>query len=114
MVGRAATCGLAFDKDAPTYDPAWATGPLHESRNGFYRLLPPYTRPIGVGDPRSEYAASSAVERHKRGEYTPPGLSAYLEGPHRTMQLDPRFFAKLMGAWIAMGFRASISKLAAP
>ncbi|HET6653031.1 MAG TPA: DUF2235 domain-containing protein [Nocardioides sp.] len=90
MVGRAATCGLAFDKDAPTYDPAWATGPLHESRNGFYRLLPPYTRPIGVGDPRSEYAASSAVERHKRGEYTPPGLSAYLEGPHRTMQLDPR------------------------
>ena len=90
LVERAGRCGLAFNEDAPTYDPAWVTGPLHESRRGLYRLLPPSPRQIGVNDRRSEYAASSAVERYERGGYTPPGLSTFLSGPHQTTALDPR------------------------
>ena len=88
LVQRAARSGLALNDEAPGYDPAWVTGPLHESRRLLFRLTPAYSRPIGVTDPSSEYAASTAVERHGRGGYAPRALTAYLGGRHRTVDVE--------------------------
>ena len=100
MVNRAHTCGLAFDTDAfapfppvgaetqrhdaetqrhtGRYVDPNALGQLHESRKGFYRLLPRFVRRTGVTD-HYEYVASSAVERHQRlTTYAPPSLVEYL------------------------------------
>jgi len=87
LTDRARSCGLAFKNDAEDLDPSWAVGPIHESRNGFYRVLPPYSRPIGTVDPEHEFVASTAVERHGKGGYEPTGLTTYLRGAARTMQL---------------------------
>jgi uncharacterized protein (DUF2235 family) len=87
MRDRASSCGLEFLNPEPPLDPRWAYGRLHESDKGIYRLLRPYHRPIGTTDPAHEFVASTAVERHDRGGYSPPGLVTYLAGPHQTMQI---------------------------
>lgn len=69
----------------PTPDPL---GPVHESRTGFYRLLKPWSRPIGRPVPPAdtcESASSAAVERHGTTAYAPRNLVDYLAGaPHVT------------------------------
>lgn len=106
MVERARGSGLRFDPDAfgpcragdPAPSDVDATlrsrtcvtpdplGDQHDSRTGFYRLISPYDRRLGVADPRHEYVASSAVERFKNTPaYEPPGLLAYLDGEHQVM-----------------------------
>ena len=88
MTEKARSCGLAFTDGPTARDPAWTEGRVHESDQSFFRLLKPYTRPIGAVDPTHEYAASTAVERHKAGGYAPPGLTAYLRVPdHQVMEL---------------------------
>ena len=101
MADRARSCGLGLRSDAfPTVAPAGATnevvvvgpdamGELHDSRTAFYRLVPPFVRPIGEKDPVHEYAASTAAERHNKDpHYAPPGLVAYLAGDHKVMDVD--------------------------
>lgn len=91
MADRARSCGLTFLAGAfPATRPAGsadevvivrpdAMGQLHESRKGFYRLLPALDRPIGAKDPVHEYVAATAVLRHERDpRYAPPRLIAYL------------------------------------
>jgi hypothetical protein len=90
MVDRARSCGLAFGNGA--FDPLGARdamGQAHESRTKFYKLLPPFIRPIGVKDAPHESAASSALERLKDHDsaYSPRGLVTYLNGPHRETQV---------------------------
>jgi uncharacterized protein (DUF2235 family) len=90
MVERARSCGLAFQPDSfadwrvdVEPDPL---GELHKSRTGFYRMVPPFDRALGVTDRIHEYVASSAVERHKRlEEYAPAGLVTYLDGDPQIM-----------------------------
>jgi len=83
MIDRAGSCGLAVGKIPLAPDPK---GPQHETRTKWYKLLPPYVRPIGAKDKDAshESAASTAVERHKAADlaYSPRGLVAYLDGPH--------------------------------
>ncbi|MUL48782.1 DUF2235 domain-containing protein [Mycobacterium sp. CBMA293] len=108
MVNRARSCGLAFSPDAfphgssgsaPLPDDATMPestsvhpnplGLLENSRTGFYRLIAPFRRPIGLNDPRHEYASSTAVERHDQvPDYAPPRLVAYLRGNHQVMPVD--------------------------
>jgi uncharacterized protein (DUF2235 family) len=114
MMDRAAKCGLAFDAQAfapssgaagtpDTYvgDPL---GQLHESRKGFYKLLRPYMRCLGMTDAAHEYVASSAVQRHDQmPAYAPPKLVAYLNNSaHQVCQVSPRprkeFYAATSGA----------------
>ena len=103
MVDRASACGLVFKADAfaplpPSEDETLrhtgryvvpdALGQLHESRTGFYRLLPPLVRSLGVTDHRHEYVASSAIERRRRmPAYAPPGLVTYLDRAHQVTQV---------------------------
>jgi hypothetical protein len=86
MVDRAASCGLAFNNGTFRPNPPAAPDPKgqqHETRTRFYKLVPPYVRPIGAKDAAHESVASSAVERHKADPgYAPRGLVAYLDGPH--------------------------------
>ncbi len=101
MADRARFCGLGLRPDGfPSVVPAGATneavvvrpdamGELHESRTAFYRLLPPFVRPIGKKDPVHEYAASTAMQRRaKDPRYAPPGLVAYLGRPHHVMDVE--------------------------
>ena len=67
--------------------PNLSMGPDHDSRTGLYRLLPPSHRTLGVKDPAHEYAASTAVERHKKSTYAPHNLTAYLDRPHQEMPI---------------------------
>lgn len=102
MADRARSCGLGFEDDA--FDDAVTSrrgpageeiavrpdpmGVLHDSRSGYYKLLPPLHRQIGVTDPAQEYAASSAVLRtEKDPDYAPENLGAYLAGQHHVMEL---------------------------
>ncbi len=103
MVDRARACGLAFEAEAfsrlPSGDAATpqhtgsglvpdALGQLHESRTGFYRLVPPFVRNLGVTDVSHEYVASSAVERHQQLQsYAPSGLVTYLGHADEVMQV---------------------------
>jgi uncharacterized protein (DUF2235 family) len=95
LAEQARSHGLALD-DRPVAldgngDDDGVQGAIHESRNAFYRLLPPYTRPVGATDLVSEYAASTAVDRLDGGDYAPPGLTAYLDRPgHQVMPLGRR------------------------
>lgn len=84
MTERARSCGIAF-RDDPGTPPgrANAFASLHDSRTGAYRLFRAYQRRLGVADPDHESPASTAVARHDAGQYAPPGLVAYLAGPHR-------------------------------
>jgi uncharacterized protein (DUF2235 family) len=109
IVERARRSGLRFDPDAfgrcragdPAPSDVDATlhsrtcvtpdplGDQHNSRNGFYRLFPPYDRKLGVTDARHEYVASSAVARYKNvPSYAPPGLVAYLDGEPQITPAD--------------------------
>jgi uncharacterized protein (DUF2235 family) len=61
----------------------------HNSRTGFYRLIPAYDRKLGVTDPQHEYVAMSAVERYKNlPSYAPAGLVEYLDGEPQFMPID--------------------------
>ena len=106
MVDRATSCGVSFDptafrtlagdqsEDDDTVRSRTAVTPdpfvtPHDSRTGFYRLLPRYIRPIGKTDPSHEYVASSAAMSYD--ETVPgkrPGLAAYLDGGGQIMQVD--------------------------
>lgn len=101
MADRARSCGLTFQADAfpsipvPAAREATLTvqpdpfGPLHDSRIAFFRLIPALHRPIGVADPKHEYAASSAVQRREKDPgYAPPALVSYLSGNHQVMDVD--------------------------
>ena len=91
MADRVQSCGLAFQPKAfqgalqfgPGYtvdvDPD-VTGPIHESRSGFWKLLPAYIRPIGLQDPDHERVAPAALERYETDSgYRPPNLTSYLD-----------------------------------
>lgn len=80
LTERARHCGLAM-RDDPARDHALA--PLHDSRTALFRLLPPYQRRLGIVDPTHESVASTAIIRHRAGNYAPPGLVTYLAGQHR-------------------------------
>ena len=71
---RAADAGLALDPPPGPRDPAWTLGRLHDSRTGFFRLLPARTRPIGAVDPDTESLASTVVERRD----APANVTTYL------------------------------------
>ena len=107
MMDRARECGLAFAGGSDTALPV-STNPVpgddaltaalrvdpnplaapHNSRTGFYRLLPPYQRPLGGADPTHEYTASTAVEHSMaRTDYAAPNLATYLDGPHHILQI---------------------------
>jgi uncharacterized protein (DUF2235 family) len=101
IADRARSSGLGLLPDAfAAVAPAGATnevavvgpdamGVLHESRTAFYRLLPPFVRPIANKDPVHEYAASTAVQRRaKDPHYAPPGLVAYLGGNHQVRDVE--------------------------
>ena len=64
-------------------------GELHNSRTGFFRLLRPFSRPIGKEAPASEYAASTAVQRREKdSDYAPDNLADYLAGDRQVMDVD--------------------------
>lgn len=94
LAARARTCGLSLRPNGFPVPPAATTfdvvvdpdpmGRLHESRKAFYRLLPPFVRPIGETDPVHEYAASTAILRTTEDSgYRPPGLISYLKRDHQ-------------------------------
>jgi uncharacterized protein (DUF2235 family) len=86
MVERARSCGLEFEQGAFASTGPDPLGELHESRKAFYRLQPPFVRPIGQKDQGRELVASSAVERQKQDAgYAPAGLTTYLNGRHDVM-----------------------------
>lgn len=106
MVDRARSCGLGFrpnafvergpaspDSNEPIIDAFTSIEPdilgqLHESRTGFYRLIRPYVRVIGVTDPRHEYVSSTAPARMKEDpSYRPEPLVAASDGV-KTMHVD--------------------------
>ncbi len=109
MVERARRFGLFFDPDAfirrraggastslddgtlrsRTYVEPDLRGDRHDSRKGFYRLIPPYIRSLGVTDTSHEYVASSAVKRYDEmpGD-APPNLVTYLNGDPQVMKVD--------------------------
>ncbi len=87
MTNRARACGLEFKNAVTPLDPSLAMGRLHDSRTALYRLLPPSHRALGVKDPEHEYAASTDVERHKKGAYAPHNLTTYLDGTHQEMPI---------------------------
>jgi hypothetical protein len=61
-----------------------AVGPVHNSRKGFYRVLPRYRRTLGSEPTGNEYAASSAVERAAEDPtYAPENLAAFVSEPNR-------------------------------
>lgn len=88
LTDRARHCGIAF-RDVPGSPPGseLSESALHDSRSGLYRLFPAFVRQLGAVDPVHESAASSAVARRDAGSYFPPGLIAYLAGPHRETAL---------------------------
>lgn len=80
MADRARDCGLAFVDDAFRDAVPDACGPLHESRTGPWRLVPPHIRQLGVKDPRCESVAPSVFERRERMPgYLPSNLTRFLE-----------------------------------
>ncbi|MFD6903574.1 DUF2235 domain-containing protein [Streptomyces sp. NPDC060077] len=110
MVGQARRHGLEFDEEAlSTNGPAVmrarestdfrvrpdASGALHVSRTGMYRLAEPFHRTLGRavdgnGEPDgNEFLAVPAKERFDRDpEYRPPELERYLAGQGR-IRLEP-------------------------
>ncbi|HJQ46692.1 MAG TPA: DUF2235 domain-containing protein [Amycolatopsis sp.] len=89
MVDRAQQCGLGFSPGAfAGLAPRNVSGPLHDSATGLFRLLGTAVRPIGVRDPPSEYASSTAVARRVSANppYEAPNLVAYFGDPrHQIM-----------------------------
>ncbi|MBN9608530.1 MAG: hypothetical protein BGO26_19150 [Actinobacteria bacterium 69-20] len=88
LTARARDCGLAFrDDPGEPLDESLATGPVHDSRTGLFRLIRPVVRRLGAVDPGHESAASSAIGRQRGGGYDPPGLAAYLAGTYHEAML---------------------------
>lgn len=88
MSMRARACGLALVSPPTPPEPSCATGMLHNSRTGFYKLIKRYDRPIGAKDAEHECVASTATERCKQvPTYAPPELVRYLDGPHQEMPI---------------------------
>jgi uncharacterized protein (DUF2235 family) len=87
MTSRAHACGLEFKHALAPLGADLAMGPLHDSRTGLYRLLPPSPRRLGAKDPEHEYAAATAVERRKKGPYAPQNLTEYLDGTHQELPI---------------------------
>jgi uncharacterized protein (DUF2235 family) len=80
MTARARAAGLGLADPPTPLDAAWALGPVHNSRTAFYRLVPPYSRPIGVADPAHEYLSSTAAARFGKDGWAPVNVAAYLAG----------------------------------
>jgi uncharacterized protein (DUF2235 family) len=101
MVDRARDCGLVFEPDRfqvrrGAADPELrrvakeiapdALGAIHESRDGFYRLLPRHDRSLEAD---GAAAASSAVRRRDElPEYAPPHLDSFLAAGGRTIPVE--------------------------
>jgi hypothetical protein len=81
MRTKAEACGLAFD---PAYlenaiRPG-ALGELRVSNDGWYRLLPDYSRPLCRQKNGNEEIAPSALERHEKlPDYRPKNLLKWLK-----------------------------------
>jgi uncharacterized protein (DUF2235 family) len=96
MISRARLAGLEFDQayldEICTPDPR---GPLHESRNGIYRLIPAIQRAIGEEVPerealyrppgKTQQSLDSATQRRydEDESYRPPGLLKYFQRNRR-------------------------------
>jgi uncharacterized protein (DUF2235 family) len=99
MVARAKAHGLGVDDTALAAGPFAGTddagagvpapnpmGAQHETRTGFYKLLPPYVRPIDREPAKCEWVSSSAVARHDAmPSYRPKNLDTYLDGDPQVM-----------------------------
>lgn len=78
MVDRLRSAGLAVEP-GPDRDPAWSGARLHDSRRWLFRLLPAWTRRLGLVDPDRERLASSVLERERAdASYRPANVAAYL------------------------------------
>lgn len=81
MMQRAQEAGLEFDGTyvAAQISPDYAA-PLHVSRKGVYRLVPPLVRPIGKDTSRREAADVAALRRLANDAlgYDAPNLARYL------------------------------------
>lgn len=89
MIERAQEAGLAFDQQALMSQPLNPDplGVIHDSRTGFYRMVPPSYRPIGIatdpedGQPRPDPSQSlhpSVLARWDSDpRYRPPNLLEY-------------------------------------
>ena len=79
MLEKAQSCNLNFDSIALNPNPEAV---MHESYEGFYKVLKKYFRPIGLVIPdkgnTNESVHPSAIERYKNNEnYRPPNLVEY-------------------------------------
>jgi uncharacterized protein (DUF2235 family) len=94
MADRARSYGLAFHDgafaptpgssaaDAMAFSPN-AMGTLHDSRKGFYRLVPPAPRALGSEPGGHELLASSAVDRMNGDpSYSPDNLRRFIAQAH--------------------------------
>ena len=98
MLSRARLAGLEFDQAyVETVCQPDALGPLHESRNGPYRLIPAHNRPIGQPVPEREalytppgetqQSLDDATERRFADDtsYRPPELVKYAAADYRNV-----------------------------
>ncbi|MEI7524224.1 MAG: DUF2235 domain-containing protein [Mariniphaga sp.] len=81
MLEKAQSCLLKFDPIPINPDPMAAK---HESYTSFYKLQPPFYRPIGVKDPKkgptNESVHPSVIERYKTDpSFRPDNLVKYLK-----------------------------------
>lgn len=88
MTDRARAAGLGLSAARTPLDSAWGMGALHNSRTGFYKIVPPYSRPIGAADPVHEFLSSTAAARNGQNGWEPDNVETYLTGTHQTMQID--------------------------
>ena len=93
MVANAARHGLALS-NLPDVDPDYDTairGTLHTSRTGFYKIIKPHHRQLGMTDPEHEAAASTAVMRLRAEPaagvkpYRAGNLTQYLSSPQHAV-----------------------------
>jgi uncharacterized protein (DUF2235 family) len=85
---EAEACGLVLEPRAFASLAPDPHGEMHESRTGIYGRLKPHDRELGKVDAASEGVASSVVtRREKTPAYGAPGLVAYLEGRHQTIEI---------------------------
>ncbi|MGN6608982.1 MAG: DUF2235 domain-containing protein [Jatrophihabitans sp.] len=88
MTDRARAAGLALREAHRPLDPSWANGPLHNSRTGIYKIVPPYVRPIGIVDPVHESLASTAAGREASDGWSPANVERYLHGTPRITAIE--------------------------
>ena len=79
MLGKAKKCNLDFDEIDTTED---ASEKIKESRKGFYRLMPPLYRKIGVKPNGFESVDITAKNQFfENNKYKPRNLKEYFDGP---------------------------------